>query len=44
VGAVAPNDEVTGAIPQNGERLTVSKPGFIMCIIGDLLSCVGREE
>ena len=40
VGAVAPNDEVTGAIPQNGERRTGSKPGFIMCIIGDLLSCM----
>jgi hypothetical protein len=37
-GAVAPNDEVTGAIPQNGERRTGAKPGVIMCIIGDLLS------
>jgi hypothetical protein len=40
VEAVAPNDEVTGAIPQNGERRTGAKPGVIMCIIGDLLSCV----
>lgn len=38
VGTVAPNDEVTGAIPQNGERRAGAKPGVIMCIIGDLLS------
>ena len=38
VGAVAPNDEVTGAIPQNGERRTGAMPGVFMCIIGDLLS------
>ena len=44
MGAVAPNDEVTGAIPRNGERGTVAKPGFIMCIIGDLLSCVDAKR
>jgi len=41
---VAPNDEVTGAIPRNGERGTAAKPGFIMCIIGDLLSCVDAKR
>jgi hypothetical protein len=44
VGAIAPNVEVTGAIPRNGERRTGAKPGVIMCIIGDLLSCVDAKR
>lgn len=44
VEVVAPNSEVTGAILQNGERRACAERGVIMCIIGDLLSCMDAKS